>query len=232
MLNCQGVKQGKSVIWGTSDCSPCRIPYVREAGKHFIEPLSRMWINSLLLHKRLLNRVEKGFIIIIALARIMIINDTCVDFVYKIPSLQLKQAAICSFPALSSAAELEIDHLFSKLIPVKHFFWLCRARKREKEEMFERFEQKRTGTELVEDKWCFIFVGTKAATTFLFFIAAEPNQTPLIMSSTSSLFDFSEITSEVLELGFSLDYHCICMSFGGRCAWQGCVKSIKFNVLN
>lgn len=232
MLNCQGVKQGKSVIWGTSDCSPCGIPYVREAGKHFIEPLSRMWINSLLLHKRLLSGVENGFIIIIALARIMIINDTCVDFVYKIPSLQLKQAAICSFPAFSSAAELEIYHLFSKLIPVKHFFWLYRARKREKEEMFERFEQKRIGTELVEDKWCFIFVGTKAATTFLFFIAAEPNQTPLIMSSTSSLFDFNEITSEVPELGFSLDYHCVCRSFGGRCAWKGCVKLIKFSVLN
>lgn len=107
MLNCQGVKQGTSVIWGTSDCSPCGVPYARGAGKHFIEPLSRMWINSPLLHKRLLSRADKGFIIIIALARIMIINDTCVDFVYKIPSLQLKQAAICSFPCLlvSSWAE-------------------------------------------------------------------------------------------------------------------------------
>lgn len=82
----------------------------------------------------------------------MIINDTCVDFVYKIPSLQLKQAAICSFLAFPSAAELKIYHLFSKLIPVKHFFWLHRARKSEKEEMFERFEEKRVGTELVEDK--------------------------------------------------------------------------------
>lgn len=167
MLNCQGVKQGKSVIWGTSDCSPCGIPYVREAGKHFTEPLSRMWINSLLLHKRLLSRTDKGFIIIIALAWIMIINDTCMCFVYKIPSLQLKQAAICSFLAFSSAAELKVYHSFSKLIPVKQFFWLHRARKSEKEGTFERFEQKRIGTELVEDKWCFVFVGTKAASTFL-----------------------------------------------------------------
>lgn len=122
MLNCQGVKQWKSVIWGTSDCSPCGIPYVREAGKHFIEPLSRMWINFLLLHKRLLGRVDKGFIIIIALAWIMIINDTCAYFVYKIPNLQLKQPAIFFFPAFLSAADLKIYHLFSKLIPVKHFF--------------------------------------------------------------------------------------------------------------
>lgn len=121
-LNCQGVKQWKSVIWGTSDCSPCGIPYAREAGKHFIEPLSRMWINFLLLHERLLSGVDKGFIIIIALAWIMTINDTCVHFVYKIPSLQLKQPVIFSFPPFSSAADLEIYHLFSKLIPVKHFF--------------------------------------------------------------------------------------------------------------
>lgn len=121
MLNCQGVKQCKSVIWRTSDCNPCGIPYVRGAGKHFIELLSTMWINFLLLHKRLLSRVDKGFIIIIALAWIMIINDTCVYFVYKIPSLQLKQPVICSFPAFLSAADLKIDHLFSKLIPVKHF---------------------------------------------------------------------------------------------------------------
>lgn len=41
------------------------------------------------------------------------------------------------------------------------------------------------------------------------FVAGEPIKTPLIMSSTSSLFDFHEITSEVPELGFSLNYRCV-----------------------
>lgn len=63
------------------------------------------------------------------------------------------------------------------------------------------------------------------------FTAGEPNQTPLISSSTSSLFDFNEITSEVPELGFSLNYHCVCMSFGGRCARKGCVKLTGICVL-
>lgn len=98
----------------------------------------------------------------------MIINDTCMDFVYKIPSLQLKQAAICSLPAFSSAAELKIYHLFSKLIPVKHFFWLCRAREREKEEMFERFEQKRIGTELVRINDASYLLGQKLQPLFFF----------------------------------------------------------------
>lgn len=48
------------------------------------------------------------------------------------------------------------------------------------------------------------------------FVTGEPIKTPLIMSSTSSLFDFHEITSEVPELGFSLNYHCVCMSFWGQ----------------
>lgn len=150
MLNCQRVKQGKSVIWGTSDCSPCGIPYVREAGKGFTEPLSRMWINFLLLQKRLLSRADKGFIIIIAQAWIMIINDTCVDFVYNIPSLQLKQPAICSFPAFSAAADLKIYHLFSKLIPVKHFLCFTVPGEVKNIKCLKDLNRRGIGTELVE----------------------------------------------------------------------------------
>ena len=120
MLNCQGVKQGKSVIWGTSDCSPCGIPYVRGAGKHFIEPLSRMWINFPLLHKRLLSGVVEGFVIITALVWITTICDTCVHFSYKIPFV-IKTTCNFIFPWFLTN-DLKIYHWLSTLTPVKYIF--------------------------------------------------------------------------------------------------------------
>lgn len=130
MLNCQGVKQWKSVTWGTSDCSPCGITYVREAGKHFIEPLSRMWINFLLVHKKFLSRVDKGFIIIIALAWIMTINDAWVYFVYKICHLQLKPHIICSFPAFSSVADLKKSIICFQNVYLSNFSFASQCQKK------------------------------------------------------------------------------------------------------
>lgn len=213
MLNCQGVKQWESVTWGTSDCRPCGITYVREAGKHFIEPLSRTWINFLLVHKKFLSRVDKGFIIIIALAWIMIINDAWVYFVYKICNLQLKPHIICSFTAFSSVADLKIYHLFSKCIPVKLFFCFTVPGKVKNKKYLKDFN--RTGLvpswyrimmlQICYDKSCNHFSMCSCFTT------QEPNQTPLIMSSTSSWFDFNEITSEIPDLVFSLNSHWKCL---------------------